>query len=537
MEYFRLALRAHPNSVKSIDNIATIYMDAGRFDECILCCKRALEIRPNYIPTQSKLMFASASICNFESSRAVKEAIADLLLDECGRKNLLLHPLMAQMISGLDESNILEIAKANAARLSGAAGSLFTIFPLDKVQLPRGDGRIKIGYLSSNFGNTDVGHLIGGIFRLHNRESFEVFCYSLSRDDFSPWFKAVNIDADHFRDFSSTENIDAAVRIHQDEIDILIDLDGYTSASRPEILSFQPAPLQVNYLGHFGTSGASYIQYVVVDETIASEAYMKVNFTEKAIFMPSCAIVNDHMNYPTAALEDGNLNEILDRAMFGISDDVFLYACFHPLHCITEIMFNAWIKILKRTDGSVLWITKSNSSAEKNLKIKARSFGVDAERIVFSEPAPYNDNLKRYDLVDIVLGGLEGLGGITVGVDAIWSGTPMITLIGKQLFNRVEASCLRNAGLGDLLITSSIDKYIDLAVQLNFNEFQYMELRKKLESIHVRSHSELFDTCKWVRCFESGLSNAYDSFQVGNPRKNIFCMTGTNCRNNSATSS
>jgi len=523
-ESFRIALRANPNCVKAIENIASIYMDVDRFDECILCCERALEIMPNNISTLSKLLFASASICEFETLLETKKAFTDLLLDECRHENLFaqIHPMIAQMVPCFRESNFLDIAIAHAARISSTSGSLFNIFPLNKSEpRPRHNGRIKIGYLSSKFGNSDIGHLIGGIFSLHDRQSFEVFCYSLSRDDYSPWFKAVEDDADHFMDFSSTENIDAAVRIRRDDIDILIDLDGFTTVSCPEILSFQPAPLQINYLGHFGTSGASYIQYVVVDETIAAEADTKDKFTEKALVMPSCAIVNDHMRYSsTTVLEVENFDESFDRSMFGISEDVFLYACFHPLHCLTSEIFEAWIEILKRTDGSVLWIAQSNPSAEKNLRMKAKSLGLLTERIVFSDPAPYYDNLMRYNLVDLVLGGLEVLGGITVGVDAIWSGTPIITLMGEQMHNRIEASYLRNAGLGDSLIAKSVDEYIDLAVHLNFDEFRYMELIKRLEYSHERSQSELFDTCKWIRCFELGLLNAYDNFQSDRSQKN-----------------
>lgn len=206
------------------------------------------------------------------------------------------------------------------------------------------NSRLHIGYVSSDFGNHPVSHLIQSIFGLHDRSKFEVTCYALSHSDRSFWRDRIERDAEHFKDLSGLNAGDAAATIHADNVHILINLNGYTKGAKNEIFALRPAPIQINFLGFYGTLGADYVEYIIGDN-ISIPAELRRHYSEKVIEMPHTLLVNDHKSSYREVVDKVNMPT---RADYGISEDAFVFCCFNQLYKIDPETFSIWMNILKR---------------------------------------------------------------------------------------------------------------------------------------------------------------------------------------------
>jgi protein O-GlcNAc transferase len=225
---------------------------------------------------------------------------------------------------GLEPAKILQIASMFAEK-SRMNVSLLEI-PTFHWRHRSSGSRIKIGYVSSDFGNHPVSHLMSSMYGLHNKEQFEVFCYALNSDDQSEWRARIQDGVEHFKDVSSLQAGDVATLIHSDGVMVLFNLNGYTRGAKNEIFSLQPAPIQINMGGYVGTSGASYMDFIVGDEVVTGEERAG-NFSEHIISMPGSFLVNDHKRSYGFALERG----LLSRESYGLSEDDFIFACFNQM--------------------------------------------------------------------------------------------------------------------------------------------------------------------------------------------------------------
>jgi protein O-GlcNAc transferase len=232
---------------------------------------------------------------------------------------------------------------------------------------------IKIGYLSNTFRNHAGSHLISGIFRLHNRSEFEIYSFSYGANDGSYYRKRVEHESDYFFDISQLSDREAAALISRHFIDILIDLRGFTHANRLRINAFRPAHVHVVYLGYPGTTGADFIDYIIADKVVVPNAHVQY-FSEKVVYMPHCYQANDN----TQKISDRQY----DRNEFNIPEDAFAFCSFSTHYKIEPIMFDCWVRILKRVPQSVLCLVEGSKSAEKNLRNAFVDRGVDQKRLL-----------------------------------------------------------------------------------------------------------------------------------------------------------
>jgi len=373
----------------------------------------------------------------------------------------------------------------------------------------REKSRLHIGYLSANFGNHAIGHLLGPLLKYHDRSRFFVTCYSLTPSDGS----SLRSNLEHgvegsIKDLSSFSSSDAARLIHADGVHILAHLDGHTANARNEILALRPAPIQVGFiLGFPGTFGADYIDYLVLDRIVlgplepARKAGTSHDIDECALILPNSCILNCH------ALEYDDLFENPGarpgRSKYGLPEDAFIFAYFGQLNKVDPIAYGVWMSILKRVPNSILLLIKSPESAVVHLKKAARDLQVHEQRLIFMDSAPKREHILRGVLADLLLD-TPACNAFDATMDALWTGTPVITLLGNSIATRASASLCTAVGCPDL-VTSTLDEYEDLAVSLALDADKYWLFRQKLE--HARRgpvYAPLYDCKATLKHLEAG---------------------------------
>ena len=353
--------------------------------------------------------------------------------------------------------------------------------------------RLKIGYISADFREHPTAHLMRSLFRCHDRQRFEVYVYSLCKDDGSPYYLKIREDAEHFINLSTMGNADAVRQIQSDSINILIDLMGYTNFARPEIFVLRPAPVQVSWLGFPGSSGARFIDYLLADPVVLPTDQAGF-YTEQPVWLPECYQVNDCWQ---EIAETG-----ISRADCGLPERGFIFCSFNQIQKIEPKMFRIWMRILEQVPDAVLWLYCKSEEASDHLRQQASIYGIASERLIFAGYLPKAQHLERHQLADLFLDTYI-YNAHTTASDALWAGVPVLTCIGETFPARVAASLLHAIGLPEL-ITHALDEYERLAVWLATHLEELTILKRKLAEHRLRQ--PLFNTKRFARHLEC----AYD---------------------------
>jgi predicted O-linked N-acetylglucosamine transferase (SPINDLY family) len=314
--------------------------------------------------------------------------------------------------------------------------------------------RIRIGYMSSDFCSHAMSYLITELFERHDRRRFEVYGYCSSREDGTQLRKRVLGAFDHCRVIRGLPDEQAAQLIRDDEIDVLIELNGITEGSRLHVLRWRPAPVQATYLGFVGPVPLPELDYLLCDNMVIPPEY-EASYQPTPLAIARVYQANDSKR---------TIGRPISRVEAGLPDDRFVFCCFSKHYKITEEMFAAWMSVLRQADTSVLWLATDNVYSRTNLLTAARNAGIAAERLIFSERANPDLYLSRLGLADLFLDTFPYNAG-TVASDAIRMRLPLITLCGRAFASRMAATLLHQIGASPGIATS-IPKYVATAVQL-----------------------------------------------------------------------
>jgi protein O-GlcNAc transferase len=364
--------------------------------------------------------------------------------------------------------------------------------------------RIRIGYVSADFRAHPVAYLAANLFEAHDRARFEAIGFSIGPDDGSDIRRRLERAFDKFIDVARLGVDDIARRILAEEIDLLIDLNGFTQNARPGIFARRPAPVQVNYLGFPGTMGADYIDYVIADPVLVPPSHHAA-YAEKVVTLPHSYMPHDDAG---RAISDGSF----ERAQFGLPDGAFVFCCFNNAYKFNPRAFASQMRILKAVDGSVLWLSESHPVAMANLRTHAAAAGVAPERLVFAaRVASMADHLARHRLADLFLDTLP-YNAHTTASDALWAGLPVLTQIGESFAGRVAASLLTAIGLPELIMQTS-EQFESLAIELAVAPEELSQIRERLAS--NRATTPLFDTKSFMRHLESAYATMVEHSRAG----------------------
>lgn len=367
----------------------------------------------------------------------------------------------------------------------------------------RNDGKLRIGYVSPDFQFHPVGRLTRRLYGLHDRSRFEVYGYALSPDDGSDVRRDIRQGCDIFRELEGVTDTEAADIIHADGIDILVDLGGYTTNARTEILACQPAPVQVGYNGFPGSMGASFIQYFITDR-VCSPPGQENQFTEKLVYLPdSCMIYNNREEIAMRAMS---------RAEFGLPETGYIFCCFNNSYKIEPAIFDVWMRVLKRTPNSVLWLSGKSEEMVRHLRKEAGLRGVAGDRLIFASFMPrIDEHLARYRLADLFLDTLL-FNAITTAADALWAGLPVLSCPGSTFVSRWASSMLSAVGLSEMVV-ESLEQYEERACYLALHQEETVRLREKLAKNHLTM--PLFDTERHARYLENAFQTMWQRHEAG----------------------
>ena len=354
--------------------------------------------------------------------------------------------------------------------------------------MPTRTGRIKIGYLSGDLHMHAVGLLTPELLELHDRSKFEVYGFCWTPESDQPQRKRLLAAMDHHVRLAGVDDATAARLIAEAGIDVLVDLQGLTSGARPAILGYRAAPVQVSYLGLPGTSALPGVDWILADAYVMPPE-LEPYCSERPIRLPHCYQVSDRQR---------EVAPRPSRAQYGLPEKAFVFCSFNNNFKFTPEMFGAWMRILGQVPGSVLWLLADNDTARENMLRCADSHGVARERLHFAPRVAPPEYLARFQCADLVLDTFPYNAGTTAS-DALWMGTPILTLSGRSYISRMAGSLLNAVGLPELA-TNSLADYERLAITLGGQPARVASLKRYLAE-HGRQ-SPLFDVPQIVRDIE-----------------------------------
>jgi predicted O-linked N-acetylglucosamine transferase (SPINDLY family) len=350
-----------------------------------------------------------------------------------------------------------------------------------------GHDRIRLAYISSDFCQHPVPLLIARLIELHDRSRFEVLGISTGAGDDSPIRARIAKAFDRFVDVPGRPPTAIARLLREQEVDILVDLTGHTEGDHFAVLAMRPCPVQVNYLGYPGTSGAASLDYILADATIAPLEDQPF-FSEKIVQLPDCYFPTSYGAIPPAP----------SRAEAGLPKTGFVFCSFNNSWKITQPMFEVWMRLLNAVPDSVLWLLEANSGFREHLIRAADAQGIAAQRLIFAPRLSPDAHLARQPLADLVLDTSPYNGHMTTS-DALWAGVPLVTLAGSAFAGRVATSQLRAIGMSEL-VTDSLQAYEALALKLARDPALLKAAREKLA--RNRHATPLFDIPRLVQNVE-----------------------------------
>ena len=367
-----------------------------------------------------------------------------------------------------------------AAQLACARTFVADRFPAAATPLWRGEryrhDRIRVAYLSADFHEHATAHLIAGLFEMHDAARFELTAVSFGPETGDPMRERLRRAFPHFVDVRDRSDRDVAAMLRESEIDIAVDLKGFTANSRTGILALRPAPVQVNYLGYPGTMGAPYIDYIIADRHVIPPDH-DIHYTEKVVRLPDAYQVND----ATRRIAE----PAPTRAEAGLPEAGFVFCCFNSNYKITPEIFAVWMRLLERVPGSVLWLLEGNPLASENLRAEAKRRGVAPDRLIFAPTLPADLHLARHRLADLFLD-TRPVNAHTTASDALWAGLPLVTCVDDAFAGRVAASLLHAVGLPEL-VARDLEQYEAIALRVATTSSLRSELRARLAQ--NRSHA------------------------------------------------
>ena len=393
-------------------------------DKSIAAFRRALELDPNHESARTSLMFQLQLICAWSEVATLGPQVRDAT-------DRMLDAGLCCSEGAFDNLTRVADPATNRRVAASSARPYITEKRLSRTRPRRvspGD-KIRLGYLSYDFRDHPVTQVICGLFARHNRDRFHVTAFSYGHDDHSVWRRRIARDCDNFVVLHRVADDDSARRIHEDGTDILIDLTCWTHGSRQRIGALRPAPVQVQYLGFPGTSGAAHIDYAIVDRIVVPPEH-RAHWSERLIFMPHTYFVADR-DQPIAATG-------IRREAFGLPDQGIVFCSFNQTYKIEPVVFGAWMRILEAIPNSVLWLSHANETVSANLRSEALARGINAERLIFARRAYEKaEHLERIRLADIALDTLF-YNGHTTTSDALWAGVPVVAALGGHFASRSQ---------------------------------------------------------------------------------------------------
>jgi predicted O-linked N-acetylglucosamine transferase (SPINDLY family) len=490
---YNKALAIDPRSTHALQACGSVAQDKRRYGDAFAAYDRAWAIDPTLKYIEGYRLHAKMHLCDWTN-----------LESECAH-------LVANVRNGLRATGpfaLVGITSSTADQLKCARTLIADRLPPSSKPMPLtapyGHDRITVAYLSADFRDHAVSYLLAGLIEKHDRSRFRTIAFSFAPVTASQMRARLTDAFELFIDVGDMENKQIADLLRAHEVDIVVDLMGFTGDFRTGIMALRPASIQVSYLGYAGTMGADFIDYMIADRIVIPPDQQQF-YAEKIVYLPDSYQANDDKRM---------IGPDMSRAAAGLPDNGLVFCCFNQNFKILPDVFDIWMRLLREIDGSVVWIQEGEPIAARNLRAEAERRGIAADRIVFAPKVPtYEDYLARFRLADLFLDTLP-YNAHTTASDALWAGVPVVTCFGSTFASRVAASLLHAIGLPELVTTSLAD-YEALALRLARQPELLGAVKTKLAA-HRSTHA-LFDTDRFRRNIEAAYATMYKRHLGGEP--------------------
>jgi protein O-GlcNAc transferase len=488
---YKTALTLQPDLAEILADCGRIYTQLGQLDKALNAYDRALALNEDVKYAKGDRLYVKLQLSDWTKLDAeISAVIASVRTLQTPTA-----PLEFLAVSSSPEDQLQATKRCIANLTSLPAVWRGEIYAHD---------RIRVGYFSADFRDHPVAQLTAGMFEAHDKSRFETIALSLGPDDGSDLRRRIKSAFDDFADVRNLSDGDLAALIRRREIDILVDLTGFTHGGRFGVLARRVAPIQVNFPGYPGTMGADCVDYIIADPTVINQEHFRF-YSERVVWLPDSYQANDDKN-PIS-------EHVPSRSECGLPETGFVFCCFNNTYKINPQIFDVWMRLLAATANSVLWLLGTNPTAAQNLRREAGRRGIAADRLIFAPRIAVADHLARHRQADLFLDTLP-YNAHTTATDALRTGLPLVTCLGDTFAGRVAASVLRAIGLPEL-ITTSLDEYEALALRLAGDRALLAIITAKLAQ--NRKTYPLFDTARFTRHVESAYTTMWRRYQSGAP--------------------
>jgi protein O-GlcNAc transferase len=486
LEFYEQVLQLQPGMPGTLRNISHVYHVLVRPAEAIEAVSKVVSRFPDDFCAKVQLAYYKKHVCDW-SDQMDFSAIEDL--------SALNGASPFQVLPMVDDPVLqLELAKHYQAN---------TQHVCEKPTLPnRQDNKIRVGFFGSDFHEHATLVLMSGMFREYDKARFEFFVYSYGVSKVSAYRAKVEEQVDVFRDLEGWTDGEIVDVARADQLDIAIDLKGFTNTGRLEPFEIGIAPIQISYLGYPGTVGRDCFDYMVADD-ITVPSHLEHGYSEQIMSMPNAYQPND-CNRPLVFRDD-------KRQDHGLPEKGFVFCCFNNNYKISPEEFDIWMRLLSAVEGSVLWLLDANEFVRANLTREAEKRGISADRLIFAPRVPVAEHLSRHQHADLFLDTFN-VNAHTTTSDALWAGLPVLTKLGEQFAARVSGSLLHAAELPEL-VCETLEQYEATALRLATDETAIAAIRQRL--IDNKAQTPLFDTALYMRHFEALLAMAVTRSKEG----------------------
>ena len=460
IEYTNRAIDIQPNNDSAYCNLGDLFRISREYKKAIITFEKALNLNNNNASAKIGIIICKGLICDWSDYSTNNYWINNL-----GIKGQPLNPFKFLLY---DDSSINHFKRSKKY-----AKTIFIKKGIDKFYKKK-EGKIRIGYFSEDFRDHPVTHMITSFLELHDKKNFEVFLYSFTRNEDCYTNKLKNLGFT-FRNITDFNELQTIKLVRTDNLNIAVDLMGYTGDNRYFIFGNRVAPIQINYLGFPGTMGSKSYDYIIADELIIPKKDERF-YTEKVLRLK-------HFFPPNSGWKDISPDISFLRKDFKIPEKAFIFTCFNHNKKITPKEFDIWMHLLHEIKDGILWLSKSNNISVINLKKEAEKRNIDPDRIIFAERLNKKEqHLARYKISDLGLDTFN-YNGHTTTSDALCSGLPVLTKIGKSFASRVAASILNSLDLNDL-ITTTEREYEEKAIYLAHNRDEILRFKNQLKTLN-----------------------------------------------------
>lgn len=489
--FFNKAITLKPDYAEAWSNLGVIYDETKNYIQAAAHYAKALAFKPDINWVYGDLFHAKMKMCFWDSYQA---ELALIKIGAQSERKICPPFVMTSLVDDpLLHQKSTEIYICDRHPLNLMLG-----------QIPKRlkSKKIRLGYFSADFRAHPVGFLVVEFLEKHDRDHFEIYAFSLKNAPDDKLQQRFINTFDVFVDVEDEADIEIARLAREFSIDIAIDLSGLTRHSRPDVFAFRAAPIQVNYLGYPGTMGGEYFDYIIADKTLIPTELQRY-YSEKIAYLPYSYQPNGRRQTPS--------DEKFSRKNLGLPECSFVFCCFNNNYKILPPTFNGWMRILNAVEGSILWLLEDNIFVVENLKSAAIKQGIHADRLVFAKRTAHVEHLARHHFADLFLDTFP-YNAHTTASDALWSGLPVLTLMGESFASRVAASLLNAVHLSELVARTQ-EEYELLAIELAKNPDRLGNIRRRLKE--SRLTDPLFNTALYAKNIESLYIKMFERYHEG----------------------